>query len=273
MFRLVVAVASLSIALSGCASKTSTSSTSSSVQAAPAATGDNSRTSLDWAGTYTGIVPCADCQGIETSITLHEDGTYLMKTKYLGKDDKVFKNAGSFTWDEAGGTIQLQGVADGPDRYLVGENMLLQLDKQGNRITGDNAAGYALSKSGGDPFQVPEALLTPASWRLTELMGKPVAPPAEGQTGPSLTFERQIPNVHGFAGCNNFTGSAEFLSGNRLRFGKLAVTMKACVDMTVEDQVLEVLNTADNYVLDGQNFVLNKARMAPLARFEAVGSK
>jgi hypothetical protein len=33
---------------------------------------------------------------------------------------------------------------------------------------------------------------------------------------------------------------------------------------------MKALNTADNYNVDGQKLVLNRARMAPLARFEAV---
>lgn len=31
---------------------------------------------------------------------------------------------------------------------------------------------------------------------------------------------------------------------------------------------VKVLETTDNYIFDGKSFVLNKARMAPLARFE-----
>ncbi|MDE5451088.1 copper resistance protein NlpE N-terminal domain-containing protein, partial [Elizabethkingia meningoseptica] len=30
----------------------------------------NAQNSLDWAGTYEGTVPCADCPGIKTTITL-----------------------------------------------------------------------------------------------------------------------------------------------------------------------------------------------------------
>jgi uncharacterized lipoprotein NlpE involved in copper resistance len=32
-----------------------------------------SQTSLDWDGSYAGVVPCADCAGIETFITINED--------------------------------------------------------------------------------------------------------------------------------------------------------------------------------------------------------
>jgi hypothetical protein len=43
--------------------------------------GDTSRTSLDWPGTYTGVLPCADCEGIETTITLSVDLTYAHENR------------------------------------------------------------------------------------------------------------------------------------------------------------------------------------------------
>ena len=112
------------------------------------ATGDNSRTSVDWDGTYFGVVPCADCPGIETRITLNKDGTYQISWKYQDKGDEVFQNAGSFQWDDKGGVITLGNFDKDffPNQYRVGENRLFQLDKEGNRITGELAEKYILSK-------------------------------------------------------------------------------------------------------------------------------
>jgi len=112
------------------------------------AIGDNSRASVDWDGTYFGIVPCADCPGIETRITLNKDETYHISWKYQDRDDKVFQNSGKFQWDDDGGIIILEDMDKDkfPDRYRVGENRLFQLDKDGNKITGDLAQNYILSK-------------------------------------------------------------------------------------------------------------------------------
>ena len=33
----------------------------------------NSMNSLDWEGIYTGLLPCADCEGIQTVIKLNRD--------------------------------------------------------------------------------------------------------------------------------------------------------------------------------------------------------
>jgi uncharacterized lipoprotein NlpE involved in copper resistance len=37
-------------------------------------------------------------------------------------------------------------VKDSPNRYLVGENTLTQLDMEGNKITGNMADQYVLKK-------------------------------------------------------------------------------------------------------------------------------
>ena len=62
--------------------------------------------------------------------------TYVKRTKYLGKDDKVLEGKGNY-WNEAGNTIKLDGIKDTPDKYFVGENNLTQLDLNGNKITGN----------------------------------------------------------------------------------------------------------------------------------------
>ena len=114
------------------------------------ATGDNSRTSVDWDGAYYGVVPCADCPGIETRITLNKDDTYHISWKYQDRGDELFQNSGTFQWDADGGIITLGNLDKDmyPDRYRVGENRLFLLDKEGNRITGDLAANYTLLKDG-----------------------------------------------------------------------------------------------------------------------------
>ncbi|MFC3416337.1 copper resistance protein NlpE [Algoriphagus hitonicola] len=108
---------------------------------------DNSMNALDWEGTYTGTLPCADCEGIETELTLNQNGTYSYKTNYLGKNDALEEEyTGKFTWDEQGRTIQLEGLKGAPGKYQVGENQIWHLDQDGNRISGEMAELYILKK-------------------------------------------------------------------------------------------------------------------------------
>ncbi|GMQ31433.1 copper resistance protein NlpE [Algoriphagus confluentis] len=110
--------------------------------------GDNSQTSLDWPGTYFGVLPCASCEGIETWVTLNADGTFELKTNYLGLNDareEIF--TGTFEWDPTGSMVQLTGlIGNAPGKYKVGENRIWHLDQDGNRIEGDLAERYILSK-------------------------------------------------------------------------------------------------------------------------------
>lgn len=112
---------------------------------------DNSMTSLDWPGIYFGTLPCADCEGIETTITIGEDGSYTKKMEYLTNKDgeKVFTDEGMIQWDELGADITLISsldVSDTPEMYKVGENRLFALDINGERITGDLEEFYILEK-------------------------------------------------------------------------------------------------------------------------------
>jgi len=106
----------------------------------------NAENSLDWAGIYKGITPCADCEGIETEVTLNMDMTFIIKTKYKGKSDKVFEEKGTFKWDKSGSKISLEGLKDRSNQFFVGENTLTQLDLEGKKITGALAENYILKK-------------------------------------------------------------------------------------------------------------------------------
>ena len=60
----------------------------------------------------------------------------------------VYQTHGKFKWNEKGNTITLTPAHNTQGtQYFVGENLLTQLDKQGNKVTGDNASRYVLSKS------------------------------------------------------------------------------------------------------------------------------
>ena len=104
-----------------------------------------SRNSLDYHGDYKGTLPCADCEGILTKISLNRDYTFRMTRRYMGKDDREYVIEGTFSWEECGNIIRLNEV-DEPNRFHVGELALFKLDMDGNRITGDLAHKYTLVK-------------------------------------------------------------------------------------------------------------------------------
>lgn len=104
-----------------------------------------SRNSLDWPGMYKGILPCADCEGIETILEINMDNTYNLKTTYLGKEENIFEESGSFSWNNLGSIISLDNQ-EPPNKYRVEENQIRHLDMDGKVISGDLSEFYVLRK-------------------------------------------------------------------------------------------------------------------------------
>ena len=120
------------------------SATDSITKATPTAAGDTSENALDWAGTYEATVPCADCPGIKTSLTLNNDKTFSITEEYIDRKSKN-EDKGSFTWDTTGSIIALKGKTANY-KYKVGEGMLIQLDMDGKEIDGPNKDLYVFKK-------------------------------------------------------------------------------------------------------------------------------
>ncbi|MPT48314.1 MAG: META domain-containing protein [Sphingobium sp.] len=251
------------LTLSGCATVPASGTDKNAPSFASQYPEDNSRNNVDWAGSYLGVLPCADCEGVETIVTLQVDGGYSASSRYLGKGGAPVHEKGRFSWDDTGGIITLSGQERA--QYRVGENRLFRLAPGGTPITGALASRYVLKK-------VDEAVTSPITekyWKLVELRGQPVA---KLDREPHLILKAGDNRVTGFGGCNNFMGSYTLDEKmQRIRFSKIASTMMACSKgMDVEQQFHEVLELADNYSINGDHMTLNKARIAPLARFEAV---
>jgi heat shock protein HslJ len=229
---------------------------------------ENLQNSLDWSGVYAGVVPCADCDGIAVELTLNSNFTYIMKRTYEGKSSQPFTNSGSFTWNKIGTQVTLNSVNEGGafEHYLVQENKLILLDINGELVSSP-LNNYTLTKTA--KTAAGNSDLTNRRWKLVELMGKPVVY-SEGQTNEAFISFKTDGKVSGNLGCNTFSGTYTLQDGNRIRFSETVSTLKMCLDMATETEFKKILEIADNYNLDGDILVLNRARMAPLARFEAV---
>ena len=239
----------------------------------------NAKISLDYIGTYKGSLPCADCEAIETIISLTEN-SYVKETVYKGKSKEVFKETGTYTWNEAGNTITLSG-SEAPDQYFVGEGVLFHLDADGKRIEGDLTSNYKLSRIEISepiaPIQKEESKtkevalvdLKNSKWRLVKLNGKTIEKNKDNKKEFGITFNTDG-RFSAFAGCNNLFGQYKLEDNNKISFSKIASTMMACEDMITEQEFAKVLEMVDNYNLDGKTLKLNKAKMATLAEFEII---
>lgn len=85
----------------------------------------NAQNSLSYDGIYRGLLPCADCEGIKTTIYLMRNNTYKVISDYQGKKDGYFETNGTFSWDKTGSIITLIDQ-NFKLKYKVGEGTLTQ---------------------------------------------------------------------------------------------------------------------------------------------------
>lgn len=107
----------------------------------------NFQNSLNWDGVYEGVLPCENCDGIETSIRLKKNLDYVLSQHYLGRAEAEENNkneTGKFEWNKQGNTISL---GERQKLYFqVSENYLLQVFEDESKVMGDSAMKYRLTK-------------------------------------------------------------------------------------------------------------------------------
>jgi len=260
IFTIVTGIFIITLGISSCKSRGSANSQPSNPM--PVTYADNSKNSLDWAGTYTGIVPSASSSGIFTKITLKNDNTYSLQMEPIAdKSDSMQTCEGSFQWNKAGSIISLTGIQDKSMSYayLLGENKLIQLDTTGNVVTGDSASNYVLTKINEN--------LVGKKWKLLRLKGVILSSDTSGmETNAFIIFQIKGNRVNGNSGCNDFAGTYTIKSNNQLYFSGVASTRKMCIDMTVEDQMNNLFKNVDNYTLQNDTLCLNQGETV-LAQF------
>jgi heat shock protein HslJ len=225
---------------------------------------DNSANTLDWNGTYKNTMPCADCSGTVTEITLDTARTYIIKKIYLDKGVQAVKGteeSGNFSWNKAGNTITLLGIKNQPNQFFVGENRLWELDKNGNKVEGNDADKYILNKQRATVI-TPETAKLNGNWELDYIAGSPMSfQELYPRKRPTIHFDTSSNLVSGNTSCNHFAGKL-IVNDNKIDFsGPLAVTKMACLDDkgNGENLFLETLTKVNRYTINPDstlNFIM-----------------
>jgi uncharacterized lipoprotein YbaY/heat shock protein HslJ len=99
------------------------------------------------------------------------------------------------------------------------------------------------------------AKLENTRWKLVELNGNPVTPVSPRQEA-YLELESKGKRLAGSGGCNKILGGYE-LTGDQLRFTKVASTRMACIKgMETEQEFLKALEATTGFKLSGDNLEL-----------------
>jgi heat shock protein HslJ/uncharacterized lipoprotein NlpE involved in copper resistance len=214
----------------------------------------NSRNAVDWAGTYEGVTPCADCPGIRMQLSLQPDGRFALSTQYLDRQVAPQTVLGPFVWNAAGDTVTLEGDGGGR-QFRVGEGRLLLLDRDGgvpswgapDRVLTRQPAADSSTSAPELPRRNADASLLPElqdhRWTLqtaTDADGKPVD--ALLVPGHPFVIHLAGERIGVEGGCNQLSGSWHLNPPNQLQVGPLASTMKACeAPLMAADKAMSLL--------------------------------
>jgi len=219
---------------------------------------NNIVTAQELSGIYTGILPCASCSGIQTRIDISADLTYTLQTRYIDRSDEIYTYHGKYEWDAVSKTVTF-------DDRLIGqclfENNTLYVLADGKKNESINAENYRLTKV--------DQNLVEKYWKLLELHGNPIAPVNNSKEA-HIIFHIDGNRFSGDAGCNRFMGSYKTKEHNSIAFSSAASTMMMCLDMEIETQFLQLLETADSYSVRNDTLILYRANTTPLAKLVAV---
>lgn len=101
----------------------------------------------DLPASFRGVLPCADCEGIEYQLDLHGDGVYVLRTTHLGKpeSERRFDTLGRWSLAEGRVALVLWRLGEAPEQFeLLAEGGLRKLDRQGQRI--DSPSNHTLAR-------------------------------------------------------------------------------------------------------------------------------
>lgn len=222
--------------------------------------GDTSKTSLDWQGVYSAIIPNEKEDSIRLTIHLLDENNYILSRTLQKEGSKTFHEQGKFEWNKEGSRITLKSDnAKSTTSFLVGENVLMMLNEKGER----KSEQYFIYNQ--------DTELKEKYWKVVELSGVKVNWQHENQREPHIIFRSFENRFNGNSGCNTFSGSYELLTGNEIMLGQIMATKMYCEGaMTVEDQLFQILEKVNGYSVIGDALSFTDKEGNCIAKFEAV---
>ena len=96
--------------------------------------------------TYTGVIPCADCEGIAYKLSIKKDNRFRTSSVYIGKSNRAFTERG--TWKMQGDSLLILNESEEtPRQFKIKNNQLIMLDQQGKEISGSLSQMYTLTQA------------------------------------------------------------------------------------------------------------------------------
>ena len=223
---------------------------------------------------YNGVLPCASCEGIDTTITLtassslNTGGTYVLTETYLGEDDAIVRTSGEWyieTRDDARYLVLLN-VSEEVGAYeyrFESEDRIRFAGLDGSALASD--LPYDLTRTQSALTAVRGVLDQEWAWTYTELKdGTRVEAPSGEEFILTLGSDGRYQSS---TDCNAISG--EFaLEGEVVSFGPALSTRMFC-EGSLETVYTNDLLLTNSYVINGPILRLNLDRDYGVMYFEA----
>ncbi len=105
--------------------------------------------SLDFHGVFYGFLPCKDCNGIKSTLSLKQKNNYLLVTQPAKESSKEIYEKGKYSWNEETRTVVLTPRDESkPRQYQIkDEGTLVLMNSDGTPMPEKQSESYTLRRS------------------------------------------------------------------------------------------------------------------------------
>ncbi|MGZ5027571.1 MAG: copper resistance protein NlpE [Methylobacter sp.] len=105
--------------------------------------------SLDFRGVFYGYLPCNDCNGVKTTLSLKQNNNYLLVTQPARESSREYYEKGKYSWNDENRTVVLAPNKEAAvhQYHIEDEGTLIQLNSDGAKMPSELAERYTLRRS------------------------------------------------------------------------------------------------------------------------------
>lgn len=223
-------------------------------------TTSTTKKSITWDKKYFGVLPCADCAGINYELFLKNDENYQLVTHYLAKDSKYDTVSGSIVWNDDKTIATLKGVPAGKksQQFKIDKVHAYYLNIDGKEVTGKLADKYILEREG-------NLKVEDKKWNLITLNGDTIADTNTNNF--FIQFHSKDNQVEVKANCNLISLNYRLLANNQLQFKQGLSTLMACKN-SKDKEMMAVMYKVVTFSLDKNKMLFNNMKGDVIAVFE-----
>lgn len=217
-----------------------------------------SRNSLDWPGSYVGVISDSVQGSLFYGIRLTENQDYELKKSYLGINRSTEEYIGKFSWTKDDSYVELgeTEIFQVQEFRLVQEWISLISDSESN-----SNQKYIFPQVDVGPLADAEPSELIGDWKVYKRFRKDGEWTDETFSHLSFTADGKI---RGKAACNAYHGTFSVPATQRLKLSPISSTKMSCPKLSAEKAYFDALNKATYYFTFGEYLILISEDLTPL---------